>query len=162
MVDEPAAGSTEVVEKAEPIATKPIAKVDVEPEAKPERVAPAAKADLTPAAPAPEKPETNNTTDESSPTDDSGNEPSIAALTAEQQDAEAEKQAKYDAQIQKLAESKQYFLPINAQEKRRTKRFVVLGVLLSVLLALAWVDVALDAGLIQLGSVKPVTHFFSN
>jgi hypothetical protein len=39
---------------------------------------------------------------------------------------------------------------------------VLLGIVLAVVLAVAWVDVALDAGLIQLGSVKPVTHFFSN
>jgi hypothetical protein len=39
---------------------------------------------------------------------------------------------------------------------------VALGVLLSLVLILAWADIALDAGIIQLGNVKPVTHFFSN
>ncbi len=87
---------------------------------------------------------------------------SPAAQTAEQEEVEADKQAKHDAEIQKLVEAKQYFLPINSVEQRRTKRFVVLGILLSLLLGLAWVDIALDASLIQVGSVKPITHFFSN
>lgn len=86
-----------------------------------------------------------------------------ADLTSEEIDnAEAEKQAKHDAEIEKLVNEKRYFLPINAVEKRRTKRFVILGIVLSLLLALAWVDVALDAGLIQIPGVKPFTHFFSN
>ncbi len=82
--------------------------------------------------------------------------------TDEEVDAEVAKQAKHDAAIQKLVDSKQYSLPINAVEKRRSKRFVLLGILLSLLLALTWADIALDAGIIQFHSVKPLTHFFSN
>jgi len=87
---------------------------------------------------------------------------SSAETTEKELTAAAEAQTKHDAAIQKLVDSKQYFLPINAVEKRKTKRFVILGVILSLLLALAWVDVALDAGLIHIGGIKPVTHFFSN
>jgi hypothetical protein len=76
--------------------------------------------------------------------------------------AEADKQAEHDAAIQKLIVDKQFVLPINSVEKRKTKRFIILGVGLSLVLAVAWADVALDAGIIHLGSVKPVTHFFSN
>lgn len=80
----------------------------------------------------------------------------------EQSKAEAE-QKKKEVAVQKLVDSKQYFLPINSVEQRKSKRFVALGILLSLLLAVAWVDIALDAGLIDLGGgVKPVTHFFSN
>lgn len=77
-------------------------------------------------------------------------------------DAEAEEQAKHQAAIDKLADGKKYYLPIDTIEKKRSQRFVALGVLFSLLLILAWADIALDAGLIQLGSIKPVTHFFSN
>ncbi|HEX4774304.1 MAG TPA: hypothetical protein VH234_02205 [Candidatus Saccharimonadales bacterium] len=77
-------------------------------------------------------------------------------------EAEAAKQAEHDTAIQKLADSKQYFLPINAIEKRKSQRFVLLGIALSLLLAVAWVDVALDSGIIQINGIKPVTHFFSN
>jgi hypothetical protein len=38
----------------------------------------------------------------------------------------------------------------------------LLGILLVVVLAVAWVDIALDAGLVEIGNVKPMTHFFSN
>ncbi|MGC1176773.1 MAG: hypothetical protein WA843_01775 [Candidatus Saccharimonadales bacterium] len=77
-------------------------------------------------------------------------------------EAEDAAQSAHAITIQKLVDSKQYFLPINAVEKRRSKRFVSLGILLSIILALAWADIALDAGLIHVSSVKPLTHFFSN
>jgi hypothetical protein len=76
--------------------------------------------------------------------------------------AETAAQVKHDAGVDKLVESKQYYLPIETIEKRRSKRFVALGVLLSLLLIVAWADIALDAGLIKVNGIKPVTHFFSN
>lgn len=63
--------------------------------------------------------------------------------------------------VDKLIESKKYFLPINSVEKRRSKRVVAFGILLSLLLIVAWIDIALDAGLIEINGIKPVTHFFS-
>jgi hypothetical protein len=77
-------------------------------------------------------------------------------------DAKAAAQAENDAKTAKLIESKQYFLPINAVEHRRSTQIAVAGAILALILAMAWVDVALDAGLIHLGGVKPVTHIFSN
>lgn len=77
-------------------------------------------------------------------------------------DAEKAEHVAQDAKIQKLVENKKYFLPINAVEHRKSRRFVALGVVLALVLALAWVDIALDAGLIDLGGIKPVTRFFSN
>lgn len=79
------------------------------------------------------------------------------ASIAEEDKAKSERQAA----VQKLVDNKQYFLPINSVEKRRAKHVVILGLVLSLVLAAAWADVALDAGLIKLGDVKPVTHFFS-
>ncbi len=67
-----------------------------------------------------------------------------------------------EAKIQKLVLEKRYFLPINSQEKRRTERFVVLGIVLILLLAAAWADIALDAGLVHIDGIKPLTHLFSN
>lgn len=77
-------------------------------------------------------------------------------------DLETAVQAEQDAKVHKLIESKKYFLPINAAEQRRSARVVAIGVVVALVLAVAWVDVALDAGLIHLGSIKPVTHLFSN
>lgn len=79
-----------------------------------------------------------------------------------QLDIDASKEAEHEAAVQKLSDSKKYFLPINAVEQRKSKQFVILGIVLSVILALAWVNIALDAGLIKIPGVKPVTHFFSN
>jgi cytoskeletal protein RodZ len=93
-------------------------------------------------------------------------EEKVETETKKQAEAEVEdeaaKQAEHEVNIQKVVDSKKYFLPINSVEKRRSARFVALGIVLSLLLAMAWVDVALDAGLIHLGGVKPLTHFFSN
>jgi hypothetical protein len=68
---------------------------------------------------------------------------------------------KREAALEELVDGKKYFLPINSVERRRSKRIVIGGVLLSLILIVAWVDIALDASLIQLGGLKSVTHFFS-
>lgn len=93
-------------------------------------------------------------------------EPDKKAPTADEvaadEKAEAKKQADHDAAIQKLVDTKKYELPINAVEKRRSKHFAIFGLILSVLLLLAWADIALDAGIVHVSGIKPVTHFFSN
>jgi len=124
---------------AEP--TKPESKADAEPAEKPEP------------KPAPNTPEATPADDQT----DQQKQPDQATL-----EAEAAKQAKHDAAVEKLIESKQYYLPIETEEKRRSKRFVALGILLSLVLILAWADIALDSGILQLNGVKPLTHFFSN
>lgn len=77
-------------------------------------------------------------------------------------EAEAEEEAQRQAVLQKLTENKKYYLPINSVEKRKAKHFVILGLLMAVILAAAWADVALDAGLVHIDGVKAPTHFFSN
>ena len=108
-----------------------------------------------------DKPEADQADDkpsEAEPSDDKA----AAAKGKEQLEAAATEQAKHQEAIDKLADSKQYYLPINTVEKRRSKRFVLLGILLSLLLVIAWADIALDAGLIHLDGIRPLTHFFSN
>jgi hypothetical protein len=80
----------------------------------------------------------------------------------QQAQAAAAQQAEHDAAVQRLIDSKQYVLRINSSEQRKSKRFIVLGVGLSGLLVLVWIDIALDAGIIKLGGLNSVTHFFSN
>jgi hypothetical protein len=94
--------------------------------------------------------------------DKSNEKKADSAEAVEDVEAEAKAEIEHDAAIEKLIDEKKHFLPINSVEKRKTKRFILLGVLLSIVLAAAWVDIALDAGLIQLDNIKPVTHFFSN
>lgn len=81
---------------------------------------------------------------------------------AKQAEAEAAAKAKHDAEIGQLVESKRYALPIKTVEQRKSKRFIVMGVGLALILIVVWLDVALDAGIIKLGGLDPPTHFFSN
>ena len=126
-----------------------------------DKTVPAASESMsTPTAPKGAPAERN---DKSSGEEATEDEPDQAAQATEQElNAEAEARAKHAEAVQKLVDAKQYFLPINTVEKRKTKHFVLLGAVLSVLLALTWADIALDAGLIQISGVKPITHFFSN
>jgi hypothetical protein len=103
-----------------------------------------------------------DTSQDKEPEASSDKSPAKGNKNAPPPDAAAEERAKRQAALEKLADSKKYYLPIDTVEKRRSRRFVALGVLLSLVLILAWADIALDAGIIQLGNVKPVTHFFSN
>jgi cell envelope opacity-associated protein A len=100
----------------------------------------------------------------SSTNTDKAAQPADSDKKSKQPDAgtEAAAQAEQDTKLQKIIDSKKYALPINAVEQRRSKRFVVLGIILAVILALAWGDIAADAGLIHVKGIKPVTHFFSN
>jgi len=137
-----------------PASSKPTDTADVTPE----KVNTPPRDTSTPAKPETKQPGAPPTG--SSDTTEASDNP--ATKTTQQIDAELTKQTEHEAAVQKLIDNKQYFLPINSVEKRKTKRFVALGILLSLVLAVAWVDIALDAGIIQLNGVKPVTHFFSN
>lgn len=112
-----------------------------------------------------EKPEPDTKTDEAQ-ADGAANEEKKTALTPEEQEAAAKKAeeeaAAHAAAIQKLADSHEYYLPIKTTESRKTRRFIMLGAVLILVLGVAWVDVALDAGLLHISGVKPVTHFFTN
>ena len=87
--------------------------------------------------------------------------PNSKQKPSENDEKNAEKRkAEHDTNLQKIVDAKTYYLPINAVEKRKTKRFVLLGVLLSILLIMLWIDIALDAGLIQIDGITPITSFF--
>ncbi len=144
--DEPVAAASEV-EPAEMKHQKIIAPVTFEPK--------------TAAAPEATPPEEAPAAEEAEPADD---QPVPTAETTDEAIEAAAEEAKVarEAELQKLVDKKQFYLPINAIEQRRAEQFIALGILLSVILALAWLDISLDAGLIHLGNVHAVTHFFSN
>lgn len=83
-------------------------------------------------------------------------------LNAEaKQQAEAEaKMAQHAAEIAQLIKEEKYVLPINVKEKRKV-RFIVIGGIVAILLAVVWLDVALDAGIISDSFNLPHTHFFA-
>lgn len=107
-------------------------------------------------------PESDDTSSSSEATEDQPADASQPATVAKAAEAAARKQAERAAELTKLAESHKYYLPINQVEKRKNKRYALLGVLLIVVLAVAWADISLDAGIIHLNGIKPLTHFFSN
>lgn len=79
------------------------------------------------------------------------------AQVAAAEDAEAKRQAELAVMIA----NKKFYLPINTSDRQRTMEFIISGAILSILLGLIWVDIALDAGLIHLGGLKALTHFFN-
>jgi len=125
---------------------------------------------ISPEPPKADEPETPNKPPEDEPASPKVAEPEPAGsdqtkptTDAEKKlAAEAAKHAEHEAEIQKLVDEGQYILPINTAEKRKAKRFMVLGVVLAVFLVLAWLDIALDARIISLGGLHAPTHFFSN
>jgi hypothetical protein len=60
-----------------------------------------------------------------------------------------------------LTKSKKYHLPINSKQNKKTKRFVVSGVLVALLLIVAGGDLALDLGTYNPSFHIPHTHFFN-
>jgi hypothetical protein len=83
-------------------------------------------------------------------------EASDAAKKTVQQEAEAKAQDELD----ELTENKTYFLPINASRQRRNLIITLVCAVLFVLLALVWLDVALDANFIEIPGVHPLTNLF--
>lgn len=80
----------------------------------------------------------------------------------EEQPQDTDKLTKERAeQIDKMIESEQYFLPINAVQERRSRQIAIIGVLFIILLALAWYNIALDAGLLPNTYNLPHTSLFT-
>lgn len=65
------------------------------------------------------------------------------------------------AKLQRMIDNEEYFLPIETLEERRSRKVAIFGVLLIIVLAVAWYNVALDAGLLQNTYNLPHTTFFT-
>lgn len=74
--------------------------------------------------------------------------------------AALEAEAKRKEELDKIVEEKTYFLPINSVEKRRSKQVFAVGVIVSILLGLLWLNLALDSGIITIDGLKPLTDIF--
>lgn len=108
------------------------------------------------------KPEEETQTNSAEDTADNGPEkkPTKNKSAEDDEKAEAQRKLERESNLQKIVDAKTYYLPINAVEKRKTKRFVILGVLLSILLIMVWINIALDAELVQIDGITPVTNLF--
>jgi hypothetical protein len=121
------------------------------------------------------KSEENNNDTESSETNESadddateGSDGTVSDTPAElsgkdaKEAAALEAAAKQQEEIDKITESRDYFLPINTVERRRTKVMTVLGVILIALLGLLLINLLMDVGYLNINGIEPVTHFFSS
>ncbi len=102
-------------------------------------------------------------TNSESSTDVSKNDqPTPKTVTDETAKKAAEEKAAKLAEQEKTIESKKYYLPINTIEHRKDIRRAILLLVLAVLLALIWLDIVLDAGILKLGPIHSLTHFFNS
>lgn len=75
---------------------------------------------------------------------------------------EDEAKAARAAELEELAASKKFYLPIQSVEQRRGLNRILMILIFVVLLAVVWADVVLDAGIVRLGGLHALTHFFSH
>ncbi len=117
--------------------------------------------------------ETGKTQEDLAAHSDAAATPSTADSTAASSDeptevdlnedtAKMEAEAKAQDELDTLVEQKKYFLPINAISLRRSKHVSIFGVLLIILLAVVWLDIAMDAGFITVPGLHALTHLFHN
>lgn len=82
-------------------------------------------------------------------------------LDSEEREVDSELARKHASRLQKMIEEEEYFLPIKTVEERRSRKVAIFGILLIVVLALAWYNTALDAGLLPNTYDLPHTSFFT-
>lgn len=146
-VEQPSGGADKK-EVLSPSATK----IKIQPISKPEDLKPEKQAE-----PAPGEEDEDELEDD----DNLGSRNKLKNASTDEQDLIDRKAAERQANLDKIAEAKTYYLPINQVVRRRSKHIALAGVLLIIIMGLAWADVALDAGLITIPGVKAPTHFFS-
>jgi archaellum component FlaD/FlaE len=118
--------------------------------------------------PQPDKPVTEPVPDSEAAKPELKEDTGNAQLTPKEEDDEAkrkeeERKVARAAELEKIVESKQYFLPVNAVERRRDLRLVtILLLVLAIAVALIWFDLLLDAGLVKIDNVHALTHFFNS
>lgn len=164
-VDKTDENATAPEEKAEKADTKPEAtpvKTDSEPVAATEPDAPPAEtATPTPAADTPAATMTPPAAAEPEPKLDE--EPSLdnndRPILSEKETKATELAKKQAEEQEKIIASGQFYLPINAVEKRRTKRNLILGTILLVVVVVLAALAAWDAGLFSIPGLQPPTNF---
>lgn len=156
--DPDAAGDAATIPKNKPVTPETSAsvasKVKIEPISKPEDLKPddvkATETQSTEEVGQDAEADNDSSTDQDKVKDVSLDEQQLIDSKA------AERQANYD----KLVLAKTYYLPINQVVRRRSKRVAIAGAVLILLLSMAWADVSLDAGIINIPGIEAPTHFF--
>ena len=140
--------------------TEPPETADATPPAKDEADASADEAPAESAAPSPEAPADGAEveTEEAEQVTDGQLAPN--QIHADEKRKLEQATLERNAELEKIIDSKQYFLPIAAHEKKRGAMRSVVVLIVVALLAVAWLDVVLDAGIVHIPGVQAPTHFF--
>lgn len=128
---------------------------------KPEASNPVAKPELTPAPATPTEPEPDASEHDNDTTENASDDqlaPNQALDEAKRKEEEAK--AARLAEQEKIIASKQYYLPIKNVAARRGLARSLIILFFVLILAVVWFDVVLDAGILHIGGLQPVTHFF--
>lgn len=121
-----------------------------------------------PEAPKVAEPESTEDSEEPQPDNEEAEETETDGQVAPNRILDEAKKKEEDQKTAKMIEqekvigSKKYFLPINAVKRRQGVRRIIVTLILVILLALLWLDLVLDAGIIKLGNLHSLTHFFSS
>lgn len=161
VVDESTPETTEASDPTKPTTEVPAAtatpsstKLKIQPLSKPEDLKPVEQ-------PVPTQDDADPDVDSVDDEDEITSRDTIKNASTEEQELIDKKATEHQANLEKIALAKTYYLPINQVEHRRNKHVAVVGFVLIVLLGLVWADVALDAGLVTIPGLKAPTHLFS-
>lgn len=91
------------------------------------------------------------------PEGDDAKVPAIDDAAVAKEEAAAKQRAE---EMQKLIDSRQFYVPVNMVERKRSTRTSVMLIILQVVLTIALIDLMLDANIIELIQKLPHTHFF--
>lgn len=80
---------------------------------------------------------------------------------ADQRDEDSKVARERAVRLQKMIDEEEYFLPIQTTEQRRSRKVGIIGIVLIIVLALAWYNVALDAALLPNTYNLPHSTFFT-
>jgi hypothetical protein len=64
------------------------------------------------------------------------------------------------AEQERIIATRQYYLPIKNTEARRGVSRSLMVLLLVLILTVVWFDIVLDAGILHVGNMQSLTHFF--
>ena len=108
------------------------------------------------------KPDANDTNaaDDTTGTDKADDSLTVDGLATPDKKHDAKRAAERAANLDELVENHTYYLPINQVEKRRNKRYAILGLFFIIILGIAWLDVSLDSGILTIPGIDAPTHFF--
>jgi hypothetical protein len=95
------------------------------------------------------------------PVDDSPSQPEDSEKDAKDKKPQLQP-GELTPEQQKAFDKGEYFLPIVTTETRRMRLEILLAAIFIIIILVVWLDIMLDAGLLHVSGVHPLTHFFKS